>query len=397
MDTPALAGRRKDRVWLGRDSGTLAAFKVAVERETKAADWPHAAEILDNIPVYEGDHVRSADANAQGRLEWMAEWTEIFDTGPGVIVIRNAIADPTVVGRASEIFTEIINEQRRTQSGGGDHFARPGANDRVWNALEKHCLADPGNFARYFATPCIALPSLAWLGAGYQVTAQVNRVNPGGEAQTAHRDYHLGFMGPQQIEAFPAPAHVISPRLTLQGAIAHCDMPVESGPTMLLPYSQTYFEGYIAFSRPEFQDYFRENNVQLPLKTGDAVFFNPAVMHAAGTNRSKDIYRLANLLQISSAFGRAMESVNRVRMAKALYPALLDALNSGSLMRAEIGYAIASAAEGYSFPTNLDSDPPVGGMAPQSQAAFMAEAFDRKMPERELAAELERREKKRAA
>ena len=31
---------------------------------------------------------------------------------------------------------------------------------------------------------------------------------------------------------------------------------------------------------------------------------------------------MANLLQVSSAFGRAMESVDRSEMAKALYPAL---------------------------------------------------------------------------
>ena len=35
--------------------------------------------------------------------------------------------------------------------------------------------------------------SAAWLGPGYQVTSQINVVNPGGTAQTAHRDYHLGF------------------------------------------------------------------------------------------------------------------------------------------------------------------------------------------------------------
>ena len=36
--------------------------------------------------------------------------------------------------------------------------------------------------------------------------------------------------------------------------------------------------------------------------------------------------------------------------------------------------AIASMAEGYSFPTNLDTDSPVAGLAPQSQAALMHEA-----------------------
>jgi ectoine hydroxylase-related dioxygenase (phytanoyl-CoA dioxygenase family) len=62
--------------------------------------------------------------------------------------------------------------------------------------------------------------------------------------------------------------------------------------------------------------------VQLPLRKGDLVFFNPAVMHGAGTNHTADRFRMVNLLQVSSAFGRAMETVNRTRMLRALYPAL---------------------------------------------------------------------------
>ena len=53
---------------------------------------------------------------------------------------------------------------------------------------------------------------------------------------------------------------------------------------------------------------------------GDLLFFSPAVMHAAGTNKSSDIYRLANLLQISSAFGRAMETIDRQAMSLATQP-----------------------------------------------------------------------------
>ena len=48
--------------------------------------------------------------------------------------------------------------------------------------------------------------------------------------------------------------------------------------------------------------------MQLPLAKGDAAFFNPALFHGAGTNRSADVRRMANLLQVSSAFGRAMET-----------------------------------------------------------------------------------------
>src|SRR6202012_1744776 len=106
------------------------------------------------------------------------------------------------------------------------------------------------------------------------------------------------------------------PVMTLQGAVAHCEMPVESGPTLYLPFSQNFMPGYFAWRRPEFIAYFERNHVQLPLAKGDAAFFNPALFHAAGQNRTIDVKRMANLLQISSPYGRAMESVGRMRMAK---------------------------------------------------------------------------------
>jgi ectoine hydroxylase-related dioxygenase (phytanoyl-CoA dioxygenase family) len=80
---------------------------------------------------------------------------------------------------------------------------------------------------------------------------------------------------------------------------------------------------------------------------------------------------MVNLFQVSSAYGRAMETVDRTRMVKALYPALL----AGGLNPGQIAGAIAACAEGYPFPTNLDRDPPLGGMAPKSQARLVAEAL----------------------
>ena len=48
----------------------------------------------------------------------------------------------------------------------------------------------------------------------------------------------------------------MSALLTLQGAVAHTDMPVESGPTKLLPFSQRYPQGYVAWRRADFRAYF---------------------------------------------------------------------------------------------------------------------------------------------
>jgi ectoine hydroxylase-related dioxygenase (phytanoyl-CoA dioxygenase family) len=270
-------------------------------------------------------------------------------------------------------------------------------NDRIWNSLEKHCLADPTNFSSYYASPSIALAAEAWVGTGYQMTAQVNRVNPGGAPQVPHRDYHLGFMTPEEGLAWPTHAHRMSPYLTLQGALAHTPMSVDAGPTMFLPYSQQFVEGFVAFSRPEFQSWFADHYVQLPLEIGDAVFFNPALMHGAGENRTADVWRMANLFQVSSAFGRAMDAVNRLRCAKALYPSLQASLQLGHVTLADASRAVAAAAEGYAFPTNLDIDPPKGGLAPRSQVVVMLDALQSGMPAPEFNSLLDTLEAKRQA
>jgi ectoine hydroxylase-related dioxygenase (phytanoyl-CoA dioxygenase family) len=293
--------------------------------------------------------------------------------GPGLVVLHHAFTDLSVVDRATAAFQAMIDEQRASGATAGDHFAAPGANDRVWNALEKLAVGDPATFVDYYANDALALVSTAWLGPNYQITSQINVVNPGGAAQTAHRDYHLGFQSNEQAAEYPAHVHRLSPVLTLQGAVAHTDMPVVSGPTMYLPHSQKYEPGYLAYRRPEFRAYFEANHVQLALSKGDAAFFNPALFHAAGHNRSADIRRMANLLQVSSAFGRAMESTDRERMCNALFPVLLARRRSGMTDEA-LRNAVAAGAEGYPFPTNLDRDPPVDGLAPPSQAEIVRRA-----------------------
>lgn len=200
-------------------------------------------------------------------------------------------------------------------------------------------------------------------------------VHPGGQAQQPHRDYHLGFQTEDVVERFPLPLHALSQYLTLQGAVAHSDMPLETGPTLLLPFSQQYVLGYLAWRRPEFIDYFHHHAVQLPLNKGDLLFFNPALFHAAGTNHTPDRRRMANLLQISSAFGKPMETVNRERMMLALYPCLLQRLADQVLDAQELDAVIACTADGYSFPTNLDTDPPLHGLAPQTGQQLMFQAL----------------------
>jgi ectoine hydroxylase-related dioxygenase (phytanoyl-CoA dioxygenase family) len=372
MKADSPSAQRASRVWLTPEACDLEEFIALVDRRADPADYPLAATLQSNVPIYDGEAIRAAAEHEESRRALMAEWAWAMREGAGIVVFRGAFADLAAVDAATEVFFAIIEQQRRENKASGDHFAKPGANDRIWNALEKLALRAPKRFARYYANEAIAMVSQAWLGTGYQITSQVNVVNPGGAAQSAHRDYHMGFQSAEEIAEFPAHAHLLSPFLTLQGAVAHCDMPLESGPTLYLPFSQTFAPGYFAYRKPEFAAYFDAHHVQLPLAKGDAAFFNPALFHAAGHNKTSDIRRIGNLLQVSSAYGRSMESVDRGAMAKALYPALRAA---SDLSAQGIANVIAASAEGYAFPTNLDRDPPIGGLAPQTQAALMGRAL----------------------
>ena len=359
---------------LSEDDCDIDDFAAVVSVTTDLADYPHAADLDQGVLVYDAAALRASIATPDGRDDVEAELVRALTDGPGVVALKGAFDDLDVVDRVTAVFDEIIEAERAAGTAPGDHFAKPGANSRVWNALEKLALRDPAAFVDYYANDILALVSRAWLGPAYQVTSQVNVVRPGGVAQDPHRDYHLGFLSDELVAQYPTHVHLLSPVLTLQGAVAHSDMPVESGPTMYLPHSHKYVPGYLAWRRPEFREYFAAHHVQLPLAKGDAAFFNPALFHGAGNNVSADVQRMANLLQVSSGFGRAMEAVDRARMSGAVYPALAARRDAGA-DAATIAHAIAATAEGYPFPTNLDRDQPIGGLTPMSQADILHRAL----------------------
>lgn len=376
------------------DDVDLDDFVEITSATTDPADYPHADRIESGVVVYDATRLRAAATTPQGEDSVRAELVHALHDGPGIVALQGAWDDLDVVDRATAAFERVIADEKAAGASHGDHFAKPGANDRIWNALEKLAVLDPETFVDYYANDLLALVSTAWLGPGYQVTSQVNVVRPGGVAQDPHRDYHLGFLSDEVTAQYPAHVHLLSPVLTLQGAVAHVDMPVESGPTLYLPHSQKYAPGYLAYRRPEFREHFAEHHVQLPLAKGDAVFFNPALFHGAGTNVSADVQRVANLLQVSSAFGRAMEAVDRARTATAVYP-VLQSRQAAGWDAAALHRVVAAAAEGYPFPTNLDLDQPVGGMTPLAQTELLEHALaDGRSPEdvaSELAAYADRR------
>ena len=165
-------------------------FKKTVDRKLDIGSVPNAAEIQKNIPIYNIEDLQNAFQSAELKFDLMAEWAWVLRESSGAIVLRNAYKDTTIIDEATKLYEDIIADEKLKSGGGADHFAAAGANDRIWNSLQKLCESSPDVFLRYFANEAIQAACESWLGPNYQMTAQVNLVHPGGDAQQAHRDYH---------------------------------------------------------------------------------------------------------------------------------------------------------------------------------------------------------------
>lgn len=362
-------------------------FHRLCSESAKPETYPLAASIEKNVPIYNLSDFEStlttsgSDENTIAKLQ--DEWYHILLSGPGVFVLQgmynNRPQFATARDNATAVFERIITHEKQRNgedSKKGDHFAGEGANERIWNSFGKHAIVDPVSFSEYYSNPWLSFVSAAWLGPSYRVTAQVNVVKPHGNAQNPHRDYHLGFQDQPHCAQYPRATQVASQLLTLQGAVAHTDMPLASGPTRVLPFSQRFEAGYLAYRETAFQEYFQQHYVTLPLHKGDGIFFNPALFHAAGANETTDFNRMANLLQISSAFGKAMESVDSLPIVERCWDILVQKHKTPA-KKLEVESLVQAIAEGYPFPTNLDNRPPApSGMAPESEQQLLVRGLE---------------------
>ena len=359
------------RLYSQNEPPSLTEFEKLCARRCTAQEYPLAASVTSSIPIY--DLFSHSQDDALRVEELQNEWHHILMCGPGVLVLKNFMKDKDLIDKINTTFDGIIASEASTSK--GDHFAPSGKNSRIWNSFQKHAMHDPESFLSYYSNPWLRHICNAWLGPAYQITAQVNLVRPGGQPQVSHRDYHLGFQTTESCARYPKAMHLASQYLTLQGGIAHSDIPLDSGPTRFLPFTQTFEEGFMAYRLPKFQEYFDRHWVSLPLEKGDAVYFNPALFHAAGENRTSNVERSVNLLQVSSAFGKTMERIDTLAIIEKAFDNLKSKYNSEG-MSPEVEAAIAAISDGYPFPTNLDQRPPApGGMAPESEAEVLSRAL----------------------
>ena len=131
----------------------LDAFKALCSQNLDLKDIPHAALINANVPIYDCAALAENIDSDEGRRQIMAEWSKVLMDLSGVIVLRGAYQNTDVIDAASDVFHRIIADEKQTVKSGADHFAASGANDRIWNSLQKLCLNAPDVHVNYFANP----------------------------------------------------------------------------------------------------------------------------------------------------------------------------------------------------------------------------------------------------
>ena len=107
--------QRTSRVWLTPESCDLEDFKVQINRVAKTSDYPCAARIEKNVPIYDCNSLRQLIKTDEDRKAVMAEWAEIFLSGPGIVVLKGATTDMQALDMMSADFKPAC--RRSTSSG----------------------------------------------------------------------------------------------------------------------------------------------------------------------------------------------------------------------------------------------------------------------------------------
>ena len=134
-------------------------FIAIVEQTTELSDYPFAESIEQNVVSYNCDRLRAECVDPDTRRAVQAELNKAFLEGPGIVVFKRAFPDTSIVDAATVAFNAMIDEQHRLGMKSGDHYAKPGDNDRVWNALEKLAVMAPDEFVAYYANDILTMAS----------------------------------------------------------------------------------------------------------------------------------------------------------------------------------------------------------------------------------------------
>lgn len=146
IDTAASAGR------LTESDCRISDFARLLDQETLLADYQYASDTNRGVLFYSAEVIRAQAAEPEPREQIADELARALLSGPGIVVFTGAFDTEHALDQTTALFSGIVAEQHASGIVNGDHFAKPGANDRIWNALQKLAITAPELFVRYYPT-----------------------------------------------------------------------------------------------------------------------------------------------------------------------------------------------------------------------------------------------------
>ena len=303
------------------------------------------------------------------RREMMAEWAEVMLTAPA----SSCFAAPSTISRRRRRHRCLLRHHRRAAS--REQVQRRSFRQarRQRPRLERAGKTLPSRaeaFARYYANEAIAMVCRGLAGdrLSDHLAGQLRQSRRRGAVGASRLSHGLPVRRGDRGLPRPRPPAFAGADLAGRGrALRHAgrDRP-DAVPAVLADVTRRAIS---PGASPNSSNISTGITSSCRSKKGDAAFFNPALFHAAGHNRTtrRAPHRqpLADLLGLwpRDGIGRSRQNGQSALSLRCAAGLDLDAR-----ARANV---IAACAEGYAFPTNLDRDPPLGGLAPQTQAQLM--------------------------
>ena len=187
--------------WYREADCSVADFAASIEDGADPGSLQLACDVQRGIPIYDCAALRATLDDPVARPRLLGEWLGVLMDGAGVFALRGAFSGSAAIDEATAIFEAMIVEERERGIGGADHFAKPGANDGSGTRWRSSASGRPrsSRATRQCLSRCGRGVARAALSG--HVTDQCRSTR--GQAQEAHRDYHLGFQTVEEAQRYP--------------------------------------------------------------------------------------------------------------------------------------------------------------------------------------------------
>ena len=263
----------------------------SVEQTTTSPTTRMPPRSSSGVLIYDGERLRKEPPARAGAAAVEAELARALTDGPGIVVFDRGVRRP--VGRRpchGGSSRRSSPTQRAAGGAAGDHFAKAGQNDRIWNALEKLALRDPGRVRRLLRQrhPRAGLPRPGSAPATRSPRRSTSSTRAARRRpRTATTTW--ASIGREVARGSRPMCTGCRPCSPCRARSRTRDMPAETGPTMYLPHSQKYLPGYLAWRRPEFREYFEATTSSCRWPRATRRSSTRRCSMRAGANRTADV------------------------------------------------------------------------------------------------------------